>query len=470
MNLSGVATWIQWLVWFFMTYLIYVINIIPVVFMLTIGSNKVPAMFEYANCEIISAVLLIYQLQMTIASFLVSSIFKCSKTAAYSGMVYFLVTNLAFFLSNKYYMDLPFYAVMILSLIGNIGVGFALRVAIYHDVKREVVNWTNVIVGPYQDQPFSIGYSMIMMSAGTVVLAVIFFYVEFILQGTLCQKTILAPAFYKRKTSRGSAWDIEGLKKKIGISLKGLRKVEGKNKVLVDNVSFNVYVGEITTIIGNHESGKGAILAMVTGLVHPTEGAILINNKDTATDALARKCIGYCPQKNIIFLNLTVAQNIKFFARMRGLAMKYVHVEIRKYCKMLNIDGNTKAKDLPNAKRRKLSLVVAFCGGTSVVVIDEPSINTDPMTKREIWDIIHKQKEGRSILISTNYMDEADILSDRLAIMFEGKLACYGTTFFLKKKYGNGYILVGLSFWLMEFKSGRDRCSNLAILHHNHIS
>lgn len=444
MKLSGISMSIQWLSWFVWTFGIYIMNISVTVFLLKVGSDSVPPVFKYVNWKIIYTALLVYQLNITVTKFLICTVCDRSRSAAYLGMAYYLTTNIALFIGNMFFLEIPPNGKLALSFLGNIGIGFALRIAVYQDIKREELTWMNVLNPSYQDQYFSMGSAMIMMMVGTAILSLIFFYVEFIVKGTLCQKTILAPAYYQRKTSRASAVDMEGLKKRIGLALKGVKLVERKNKVVVDNLSFNVYYGEVTALLGNHESGKGNILAMIIGLIQNTEGAILINNKDAATDILARRSLGYCPQKNIVFLNLTVAQNIKFFARMRGLSKKYMNIEIRKYCKLLKMDRDIKVRSLSIAKRRKLSIVAAFCGRTSVVVLDEPSFQTDPMTKREIWEIIHKEKEARAILISTNYMDEADMLGDRIAIMFEGKLVCYGTTFFLKKKYGSGYILVSV--------------------------
>lgn len=448
MNIAGVSKFIQWLACLLITSAIYAMNIIPSVFMLLVGSSSVRAVFVYLDFQILTALLCIYQVNTIMACFLISSFFNRSISASYTGLVYYMSTILLLFICNMFYQQIPFICRLLLSSFGNIGVGLALRSAIVHDIKRQVINWNNVIFPAYQDQPYSIGYAMLMMLAGTFVMGVIFFYIEFIYKGTLCQKTILAPSFYSRKTSRLSAIDLEGVKKKSGIKLQGLKKAGNANhtKIAIDDVSFSVYISEITAMIGNQDSGKDEILSMVIGVTHPEEGAVFINSINAADDKLARRSLGYLPQRNIIFGNLSVAQNITFFSRMRGTQKKYINLEIRKYCKLLNMDGETKAKNLPMAKRRKLSVALAFCGGTSVVVLDEPSFDTDPLTKREIWTMIHKEKENRSILISTNYMDEADALGERIAIMFEGKLACYGTIFFLKKKYGNGYILVCIFF------------------------
>ena len=92
--------------------------------------------------------------------------------------------------------------------------------------------------------------------------------------------------------------------------------------------------------------------------------------------------------------------------------------------------------------KRKLSVAVALCGGSKVVLCDEPTSGMDPSARRALWDVLQEEKKGRTILLSTHFMDEADILGDRIAIMSDGELKCCGTSFYLKKKFGVGYHLV----------------------------
>lgn len=92
--------------------------------------------------------------------------------------------------------------------------------------------------------------------------------------------------------------------------------------------------------------------------------------------------------------------------------------------------------------QRKLSVGIALCGNSKVVLCDEPTSGMDPAARRSLWDLLQKEKKGRTILLSTHFMDEADILGDRIAIMSDGELKACGSSFFLKKKYGVGYHLV----------------------------
>lgn len=91
--------------------------------------------------------------------------------------------------------------------------------------------------------------------------------------------------------------------------------------------------------------------------------------------------------------------------------------------------------------KRKLSVCVALCGNSKVVILDEPTAGMDPAARRALWDLLQLEKKNRTMLLSTHFMDEADLLGDRIAIMAGGTLQCCGSSFFLKKKYGTGYHL-----------------------------
>jgi ATP-binding cassette subfamily A (ABC1) protein 2 len=98
--------------------------------------------------------------------------------------------------------------------------------------------------------------------------------------------------------------------------------------------------------------------------------------------------------------------------------------------------------ELSGGMKRKLSIAIAFIGNSTTVILDEPTAGVDPFARRAIWDLILKYKPGRTIVLSTHHLDEADLLSDRLAIISSGELQCVGTTMYLKRKYGEGYNLI----------------------------
>jgi ABC-type multidrug transport system ATPase subunit len=107
----------------------------------------------------------------------------------------------------------------------------------------------------------------------------------------------------------------------------------------------------------------------------------------------------------------------------------------------LNPYANDLVSCLSGGLRRRLEVAIAFVAGSKTVILDEPTSGVDPYNRMKIWDIILNFRVGRTILLTTHYLDEADILSDRIAIIHQGKLQCCGSSMFLKNRYGNGYIL-----------------------------
>lgn len=118
--------------------------------------------------------------------------------------------------------------------------------------------------------------------------------------------------------------------------------------------------------------------------------------------------------------------------------------EINKYVTQLELEPkrNALSQSLSGGMKRKLSIAIALCGNSKVVFCDEPTSGMDPTARRALWDLLQNEKKGRTILLTTHFMDEADVLGDRIAIMAEGELKCYGTPFFLKKRFGSGYRIV----------------------------
>ncbi|KAI2474226.1 ATP binding cassette (ABC) transporter subfamily A member, partial [Diabrotica virgifera virgifera] len=229
-----------------------------------------------------------------------------------------------------------------------------------------------------------------------------------------------------------------------GIQIFNLKKAFGK-KTAVRNLSLNMFENQITVLLGHNGAGKTTTMSMLTGMISPTNGTAKINGHDIRLDiAGVRNSLGLCPQHNIIFDELTVEEHLYFFSKLKGLSKSKITAEIDKYVKLLDLEPKRKEKSstLSGGMKRKLCVGMALCGNSKVVMLDEPTAGMDPSARRVLWELLQKQKEGRTILLSTHFMDEADLLGDRIAIMAGGELQCCGSSFFLKKKYGAGYSLI----------------------------
>lgn len=193
---------------------------------------------------------------------------------------------------------------------------------------------------------------------------------------------------------------------------------------------------------------KTTTINMLTGMLAPTDGYAVIAGKDMRTDmGQIRQEIGICLQHDCLFPQLTVKEHIQFFSRLKGLYSKYSSDEVEeKILKSIEDVAllekkNTLSNNLSGGMKRKLSVAIAFSGESKTVLLDEPTSGMDPFSRRFTWDVIRHYRQDRCIILTTHFMDEADILGDRIAIMAEGQLRCAGSSLFLKKHYGVGYQL-----------------------------
>uniref|UniRef100_A0A7M4E189 ATP binding cassette subfamily A member 3 n=1 Tax=Crocodylus porosus TaxID=8502 RepID=A0A7M4E189_CROPO len=233
-----------------------------------------------------------------------------------------------------------------------------------------------------------------------------------------------------------------------GIKIKHLSKVfrvGNKTKEAVKDLTLNMYEGQITVLLGHNGAGKTTTLSMLTGLYPPTDGQAYISGYEISRDmVLIRKSLGLCPQHDVLFDNMTVAEHLHFYSGLKGYPPAKCPEEMDRILRILNLEDKRfcLAKALSGGMKRKLSIGIALTGDSKVVMLDEPTSGMDPASRRATWDLLQQQRSNRTILLTTHFMDEADLLGDRIAIMAKGELQCCGSSLFLKRKYGAGYHMV----------------------------
>jgi ATP-binding cassette, subfamily A (ABC1), member 3 len=229
------------------------------------------------------------------------------------------------------------------------------------------------------------------------------------------------------------------------IMIRNLRKVyetTAEDRVAVKGLNLDIYEGQCTVLLGHNGAGKSTTISMLTGLISPTSGDAIIEGKRVSTDmGFIRQSLGVCPQHDILFPELTVLQHLKMFATFKGVPDAEAEAAAEKMIREVGLKEKTNVRSsmLSGGQKRKLSVGIALIGDSKIVILDEPTSGMDPYSRRSTWNIIQRNKKGRVILMTTHFMDEADILGDRIAIMAEGQLRCVGSSLFLKKNYGVGY-------------------------------
>ena len=153
--------------------------------------------------------------------------------------------------------------------------------------------------------------------------------------------------------------------------------------------------------------------------------------------------MGVCPQHDVLFHLLTPEEHLDIFYELKGGDPARKESEIRSLITDVGVapDRNKPAGSLSGGNRRKLSVALALCGNSRLVLFDEPTAGMDLSARRSMWDMLKNYRQNRIILLTTHYMDEADVLGDRIGIMAKGKVVCLGSSLFLKNRYGAGYKL-----------------------------
>ncbi|XP_055264697.1 ATP-binding cassette sub-family A member 6 isoform X5 [Moschus berezovskii] len=233
------------------------------------------------------------------------------------------------------------------------------------------------------------------------------------------------------------------------VRIRNVKKVykekTGKVEVL-KGLFFDIYEGQITAILGHSGAGKSVLLRILSGSSVPTEGSVTIYNKNLSEMQdleEIQKITGICPQFNVQFDMLTVKENLRLFAKIKGIWPEDVEQEVQRVLLELDIENiqDDLATLLSEGQKRKLTIGIALLGDPQVLLLDEPTAGLDPFSRRRIWNFLRQRKADRVILLSTNLTDEADILADRKVILSNGRLKCAGSSVFLKRRWGLGYHL-----------------------------
>ncbi|EEC02974.1 ABC transporter, putative, partial [Ixodes scapularis] len=215
-----------------------------------------------------------------------------------------------------------------------------------------------------------------------------------------------------------------------------------KDTVAVSNCNMRVFEGQITVLLGHNGAGKTTTLNMITGYIDATSGTILVGGYDILNATRdARKSVGYCAQHNILYRDLTVEEHLLFFAAVKGAPRDRLRLELVTLLGEVGLMEvrNTLAALLSPGFQRRLCMALAIIATPKLVVLDEPTANMDPDARREMWELLLKVRRQSAVLITTQHMDEADVLGDRIAIMANGRIRCMGSPAFLKQRFGTGY-------------------------------
>ena len=207
--------------------------------------------------------------------------------------------------------------------------------------------------------------------------------------------------------------------KKI-LKVTDLKKTFENGFQAVKGVNLKIYSGQIFALLGHNGAGKTTTISMLTGLINSTSGFAEVFGVDLFEDMNeVRHILGICPQHDILFDLLTPEEHLEIFCDFKGVPRKEQAEQIKKM--LIDVDlyhhRDTVAQNLSGGSRRKLSVAITLIGGSKLVLLDEPTSGMDLSARRKLWNMLKNYKHNRIIILTTHYMDEADILGDRVGIM-----------------------------------------------------
>jgi len=237
-------------------------------------------------------------------------------------------------------------------------------------------------------------------------------------------------------------------KKKPVIETKKLRKVYD-DLVAVRSLDLEIFKGEIFGLLGPNGAGKTTTIEMLCGLARPTAGAAFILGHDVQKDPSGvRRLIGIVPQKNVLDRDLTIRQNLRYHGKLHKMPKDIMEERIEEVLKLVMMEDriDDEPLKLSGGMKRRVTIAKALLHEPKILFLDEPTTGLDPQSRRAVWDrVLHLKKKGITMILTTHYMDEADLLCDRVAIIDKGKIIAMGTPDDLKNKLeGENFIEIEL--------------------------
>ena len=222
------------------------------------------------------------------------------------------------------------------------------------------------------------------------------------------------------------------------IRMEGLTK-KYKDVVAVDNLSLSVGKGELLSLLGINGAGKTTTIKMLSCLTQPTSGDAFLNGKSICKDAAAVKSlIAVSPQETAIAPGLSVWENLELMCGVHGFTKDKQKAKIAELTELLGLGSVSKKKagKLSGGWQRRLSIAMALISEPEILFLDEPTLGLDVLARSDLWDLICSLKGKVTIILTTHYMEEAEALSDRIAIMKDGKLFVCDTADKIKETAG----------------------------------
>ncbi|KAK7939643.1 hypothetical protein WMY93_002969 [Mugilogobius chulae] len=426
-----------------------------------------------------------YGLSILAFSFLISTFFDKTYIAALSGSLLYVLSFFPFIVVMALETHFSFSVKSLLGLFSPTAFSYASQYISRYEAQGEGIQWSNSYSSPIAGDTASFGWLCWLMLIDTFLYLIIGAYIRSVFPG---KSGIPSPWYfpftasfwtklccYKQSKSTGRGLFLTNIMQTqlppfpdsneksngkgnlssktgenfsdlpVGVALYGLTKIY-ERQAAIENLNLAFYEGHVTSLLGHNGAGKTTTMSILTGLFPPTSGTVEVYGRDMQANLEdVRKELGVCMQYDVLFDHMTAKEHLLLYGQIK--APHWTKRELKEQVRtILEETGmyahrHKRVGTLSGGMKRKLSISIAFIGGSRLVVLDEPTTGVDPCSRRSIWDIVIQHKKGRTIIMSTHHLDEAEVLSDRIAFLERGGLKCCGSPFYLKDQLGQGYKL-----------------------------
>ncbi|CAD5206396.1 unnamed protein product [Bursaphelenchus okinawaensis] len=454
MRIMGMGDVIHWMVWALQTLLMNTVAIVLIVVMLKYGG-----IMKHASVGLMFLTMFPFATACAAQCVFISTFFSRANLATPCTALMFFVFYIPFFLSFNT-GDLTF--LIFTLLLPQSAIGYAFIILATANLETDAA-FHRVIYMKFFGTEIQYFHVLIALAVDTIMYSVAAWYISAVFPGDYG----IAQPFYFFLTKR--YWfgvgegthkisdeddeiceDVEAVEGSVAIRILHMTKVYSNNTKALDDLHVNFYENQITGFLGHNGAGKTTTMSILCGLYPPSEGTARVYHMDIRTDMTEiRKTLGICPQHNILFDEMTVEEQLYFYGYLKNIPRTELGGQVDVMIQDLGLTSRRKflVDQLSGGMKRKLCIGIALMGGSKLVILDEPTAGIDAHARRSIWALLEKHKPRRTILLSTHHMDEAQILSDRIVIVSEGKLRAAGSMNFLKGRFSVGYTLI------MELKS-----------------
>uniref|UniRef100_A0A8C4NP10 ABC transporter domain-containing protein n=1 Tax=Dicentrarchus labrax TaxID=13489 RepID=A0A8C4NP10_DICLA len=436
MGLYDTAFWLSW-------GLLYAALVTTMSILMSVIATYT-ALFPNSDFFVIFLLIFLYGISSIFFSFMLTPLFKKPKFASTVGSMLTVVFG-CLSLFTVLMKDFPQPLVWLLCLLSPSAFSIGIAQVVYLEAQGDGAVFSSLTNGPH---PLYV--PLLMLVVDCILYLLLAIYLDQVLPGEFGMRRslvyFLKPSYWSKRRKRY----VECYSYCVSINVDFL--IDCHDSVLLflyissPGLTFDIYEGQITALLGHSGAGKSTLMNILCGICPPTNGSATIYGSPVAEIADAsemKQLVGICPQFNIIFDVLTVEEHLRIFAAIKGIPPGDIDAEVTKVLKDLDLEKimTAQAKNLSGGQKRKLSVGIAILGDPKILLLDEPTAGMDPCSRHQVWSLLKSRRAGRVTVLSTHYMDEADILADRKAVISQGQLKCVGSSLYLKIKCGVGYHL-----------------------------